>query len=165
MNRWAIHPWGESSPVTTCKSSDPGERGVVTSWEDLTRKHGRVNTSPDLGWEGSPSESVRASTADTLGQINSGRIGSSSSSLVTRSPPPTFNHSAVPAQAPDISNHSSTAFVAGPVSATPSVHEKIITIMQPLVSPVPKIEISHVNSWDGLVVKDIILPGALNETQ
>jgi hypothetical protein len=56
MNGWAIHPWGESSPVTTCKSSDPGERGVVTSWEDLTRKHGRVNTSPDLGWEGSPSD-------------------------------------------------------------------------------------------------------------
>jgi hypothetical protein len=108
---------------------------------------------------------VRASTADTLGQINSGRIGSSSSSLVTRSLPPTFDHSAVPAQAPDISNHSSTAFVAGPVSATPSVREKIITIMQPLVSPIPKIGISHVNSWDGLVVKDIILPGALNETQ
>jgi hypothetical protein len=87
----------------------------------------RVIASPELGWEGSSSESVRASTRMyTLRQVNSGRIGSSSSSesFVTQPPPPTFDHSAVPAQAPDISNHSSTAFVPGPVSATPSFREK-----------------------------------------
>jgi hypothetical protein len=100
---------------------------------------------------------VRASTADTLRHIDSGRIGSSSSSLVTRSTLPTFDHSAVPAQAPDISNHSSTAFVPGPVSATPSVREKIIVIMQPLVSPVPKIEISHVNWSPSLLARAILV--------
>jgi hypothetical protein len=63
----------------------------------------------------------------------------------------------LPAQVPDISNHSSTAFVPGPVSATPSFREKIIVIMQPLVSPVPKTEISHVNRSPSLLARAILV--------
>lgn len=90
---------------------------------------------------------------------------SSTSPPANRPSSPIFDHSTARGNAAGSSAHSPTALVPDLVSVTPSVRERIITIMQQRVSSVPVIETSHVNWNPSLLTHANLIVDSVAETR